>query len=289
MPEGNESGASQLVKRKLSRKDVHFYVNTLVIELTKKEFQDKLKEEAKKEPVPRTGEELLDRFDEVQGMFFNTIPLTISADEPVEGSDVASDGAAAATSGATRVIYCDGDEIVAQIKIAAKNFPDKETERLLMRMCAALEAQVYSVSTSVPELQYIAEQIDREAAMMSHGHSHGGQPCQHHHDHGHGHSHGQGGMRGRGRGGNMMPAPTPEMERMMEMAMQTLNPEQKSTLERVQKTMNEGSPPSAEDMQKMFSIQQHIMAFMTTMEAFMGGGGAAGRGRGAGARGRGGA
>lgn len=274
---------SALVRRQLTRKEIHFYVNTLIIELTKKEFQEKLREEAVKEPIPLTGEELLDRFDEVQAEFFNTVPLKVPADESCEGpGDVANgneDGSPEdpqekppkpEAGEATKVIYCDGEDVVAQTKVAAKSFPDKETERLLTRMCTALEAQVLSVSTSAPELRSIAEQMSGGSAMSGHPHSHdhqhshGGQPCTH------GHSHGKGAM------------PTPEMRRMMEMSMGTLSADQKATLERVQKKMSEGSPPSAEDMQKMAVIQQHVMAFMTTMEQFMGGGAAGGRGRGAG-------
>lgn len=301
------ASAAPLEKRALSRKDIHFYVNTLIIELTKTEFQDRLRAAAIVTPVPQDGEELLDRFETVQADFLSTVPLKVTADATAvdgagtQGSNSNSDNrdeaavavAATATAPTVSVVYCDGAHVVAKTRAAAVKYTDPETERLIMRMCTAIEAQVNSISSTSPELGHIGEQMRKMAlgggGGGAHGHSHNGVACGH--DHGHASPAQMMGFQGRDRAGGAMPTPTPEMERMMEMAMQTLSPQQKETLERVQATMVGGSPPSPADMQQMFLIQQHIMAFMNTMEQFMGGGGGGGSrgGRGGGGgRGRGG-
>lgn len=224
-----------------TREELHGFANAMMKEMQTDLFRERVRTHFARDPVPRSPDELLDRYEAEQIEFYATRC-------PPEAT-----------------LPRDGAAVLSQLRTAIKAFPDKETERIITQLCVLEETQMTSVTATVPQLQSLMSSAPSSGhahggAGSSHGHSHNGQPC-----HGHG-----------GGGSMQLPfQPTPQMAAMMEMAMQTLSVEEKATLERVQKTMIGGSPPTPQDMQKMFMIQQKTMAFMQTMEKFMGGGGKA--------------
>lgn len=266
-----------------SRDQIHTFILALTIEMRSPSFVELVKEEMARSPVPKDEEEFLVRYEKVQAAFFthryHDSKLAKKRSADAAAAAAATDGEESATTPSTEEAKAapaplDGEEVLLRLRLAVKDFPDKETEMLILRLCVAQETQMEEITAAVPALKHLSRGPAAAAAApahgaagagSSHGHSHNGVPC-HGHGHGHGHQH-----------GGMQPFNiTPEMQTMTAMAAQTLSAEQRALVERVQATMNAGSPPSPEDMRAMMGVQMQMMAFMQTMQQFNGGGGRGG-------------
>jgi hypothetical protein len=171
----------------------------------------------------------------------------------------------------------DGQSILRQLKIAIRTFPDPDTKIAISQLCTVEETLLMEVSREV------ATRFGQVIPEHDHQHSHNGQPCHGHgahghgahghgahghgaHDHGsHGHSHNGQPCHGHGHGHGQ---PNPQQMMAMQMAIQSLPPQQKSDFEKIQQKMMSGQSPNASDQQKMMAIQQHLVAYMSTMQQF---------------------
>ncbi|CAD2217052.1 hypothetical protein AGDE_03802 [Angomonas deanei] len=219
---------------KLSKEQMYEVVNALLKHMNTAEYVTALKASATSEPVPKSEDELIDRIETVQAAYFTT-----TYSEEVSKNTIATKLPATA-------FPLDGAAVLSQIRLAVKTFPDNETEVLITKLATMVENQLMMLAATVPQLSHLQQQLNGGGG---HGHSHGGQPCNHQH-------------------GAPPILNSPQSEAMMKMAVQSLSPAQRETLDRVEKTMKGGSPPKPEDMREMFMIQQQIMAFMRTMEKF---------------------
>lgn len=166
----------------------------------------------------------------------------------------------------------DGDSILRQLKMAVRTYPEPDTRLAISQLCGVEETILMEVSREVATRfgQVIPEHghghshdgkpchghgshgSHAHSHESSHGHSHNGQPCHGHgHDHGHGHSHG-----------------SPQQMMAMQMAIESLPPSQRADFDKLQQKMMSGQPPTPEDQQSMVAIQQHLIAYMSTMQQF---------------------
>lgn len=164
----------------------------------------------------------------------------------------------------------EGNEVLRELKLAVKNFPENDVRQAIMKLCSAEESSLIALNN------FAAEKMGVDPAAASHGHSHNGQPCHghgahghgshgHSHDHGsHGHSHNGQPCHGHGHG-----QPSQEQVMAMQMAMGSLSPAQKTEMARIQNKIFAGQQLTREDQASMSQIQQHLMAYMSTMQQFV--------------------
>ena len=150
----------------------------------------------------------------------------------------------------------DGPSTLTQLKTAVKSFPDQEMTAKVMAICEAEETLLNKLEGG-------------NGHSHDHGHSHGGAPCNHDHSHQqqHGHSHNGVPCHGHGHGHGQA---NPQMMLAMQMAVQSLSPEQQTHMQRIQMMMMSGQAPTDADKQIMMGIQQHVMAYMATMQNVLG-------------------
>lgn len=159
----------------------------------------------------------------------------------------------------------DGADALRQLKLAVKTYPGPDTHMAISQLCSVEESLLSVVGREVATR---FGQVIPEGPVHEHGHSHDGKPC-HGHDHSHqphGHSHNGQPCHGHGHGHG---APTQAQMLAMQSAMESLSPQQKADMQAIQMKMMSGQPPTADDQQKMRGIQQHLMAYMSTMQQFM--------------------
>lgn len=165
----------------------------------------------------------------------------------------------------------DGASALRQLKLAVRTYPDPDTRIAIGQLCQAEESLLMVVSQEVAtRFGQVIPEGD------SHGHSHNGKPCHGHgHEASHGHSHG--GSHGHSHNGQPCHGhdhghghgqPNPQQMMAMQMALQSLSPAMKTDFEAIQKKMMTGGQPTAQDQEKMMAIQQHLVAYMSTMQQF---------------------
>lgn len=158
----------------------------------------------------------------------------------------------------------DGPSVLRQLKLAVKNHPGVDTQMAITQLCDVEEQKLVIVSQEVAARfgQTIPE------ASGSHGHSHNGKPC-HGHGHDHGHNHGSHGHSHNGQPCHGHGAPSEEQMMTLQMALESLSPQQKADMERLQQKMMTGQQPTPQDQKTMMEIQQQIMAYVSTMQQVM--------------------
>ncbi|KAH9584238.1 hypothetical protein LSM04_005100 [Trypanosoma melophagium] len=237
MAEAKQSGL-------LSRADIHELVRALTAEMQTAGFNERLREAVANGPVVTNDMEFIVIVESLQREF-------IARQYNEKHSDGNNNNNNNNNKSEKTV---DGEAILKELQQAVLRFPDKETETLIRNMCMVQESQMLALCTSAPELSELVKQKQLQQQQylqqqqQQHGHSHQHGPnCQH------GHSHG-------------MPNPQQMME--MQMAVQSLSPQLREDMVRIQQRMQSGQQPTAEEAGKMREIQNHIMAFMTTMRQF---------------------
>ena len=154
----------------------------------------------------------------------------------------------------------EGTQVLRELKLAVKNFPENDVRQAIMQLCSAEEASLISLNN------FAAQKMGQDPG-SAHGHSHNGQPC---HGHGsHGHSHGSHGHTHNGQPCHGHGQPSQEQMMAMQMAMGSLSPTQKTEMARIQNKIFSGQQLTREDQTSMGKIQQHLAAYMSTMQQFV--------------------
>jgi G3E family GTPase len=155
---------------------------------------------------------------------------------------------------ATQMGY-DGIAAIEQVKVACQTFSgDTKIAEVILRLA--------STENLLLNLIYRELSGARDgSADVTHGHSN----CNGH-SHAHTHSHHECHCQAH-------VLPSPEQVQMLELAMQSLSPEQHQEMTRIQQLMLSGQRPSDHDLRLMQSIQQQIQAYvlmMSQLQAQMG-------------------
>lgn len=131
-----------------------------------------------------------------------------------------------------------GEQAMEQIRNAAQRYPDDEIEETITQLCVLIEGHVVDIVSKSPHLSHILKEKEDEM------------------------------QKAKGATMNGMPSFNQETMNMLQFAMSTLTPEQRTTMQRVQGAVMSGKSVSAEDQHAMMEIQQHIAAFVQTMSQF---------------------
>jgi hypothetical protein len=151
-----------------------------------------------------------------------------------------------------------GKVVMAQLRKAAKVYPDMETRAIVMRLVHAEELCIAKVQDTVAEKNGL--EPPNRGMHMGGGDAHG-----HGHSHGdHGHSHGP-----NGQCPNHSPQQAQQMQMQMQMAMSALSENEKKEMARLQMKMMQGQPPTPQDLASLGTIRQKMMTYMATMSAVM--------------------
>jgi len=134
----------------------------------------------------------------------------------------------------------EGNSTLQALKLAVKTYPDQDMSAKISRLCDVEERIISGASGKIKAFS--------GGPYTTHGHSHNGVPCPHSHSHS---------------------GPDPQTLMLMNMAAQSLTPEQQGTMRRLQMKMMQGQAPTEADRKAMLELNQHFVAYMATMRQVM--------------------
>lgn len=127
-----------------------------------------------------------------------------------------------------------GVNVLEEMKRSAKLYPDPDFRAVVLAMCETEEKLIDDMHRKLAEkfgLPMPPPEVSRQAAHQ------------------------------------MAQRANPQLQLAMQMAVQSLTPDQRATMQRLQMKMMSGQPPEGDDLQKMAEVQSAIQAYVSMMSA----------------------